>query len=1053
MNKPSSEIFTFPEVRVVEASAGSGKTFALAKRYLQLLLNPQADVRQLPIRHILALTFTNKAAFEMKERILEYLKLLASGEITAWLEDEILKPIGVDKASAAVKAGLIMEQIIHHYNFFQVQTIDKFINALLSGCAFKIGLTANFRIKTNSREYLERSLDELIEAAKRDKNLRRSFEEFLHHYLYLENRTGWFPKRDILAIVGTLFKQSNYYGLTYKEPTTTSEEVVKLKRSVLKDIKDLKEILPEDTHKSFENSLNNFLDKNVSGFDTESLSTYFAREELPVRKGGKIPSAVSKLWEKIRTAISELCHKESENLFSPYVQIYLKVESYLKNLAAKDDVLFLEQLNKKAAQLFDDDYVTVEELYYRLATRFHHYLIDEFQDTSRLQWHNLEKMAEEALSTGGSLFYVGDKKQAIYGFRGGEVGLFEAIKDEFSHFNVISQKLTKNWRSQKAVVEFNNTVFSADNLKQFLGTLEEHNLKSDKKAPVTFSDDDAGAIASIYENTLQGVKENCDGGYVCFEFIDADNKPERDEAIKEKVIACVHELKERYAFRDIAILTRGNRDIEELTSWLLEEGFPVESERTSNVKENALIKEIVAFLKFLESPIDNLAFADFILGDIFQKASGLKAEELHDFIFSRRDVIRAAKDNYLYMEFRAAYEKQWAGFIEEFFKNVGLYPLYELVVSIYYRLDCLKNFPKAQGYLMHVLEIIKNAEEDFPDLASFLSHFEELEGEELFVKVVDIDAIRLLTIHKAKGLEFPVVILPFLGIDVQVGSSADDNQQSFVLKKEDERIVLLKLKKNCLIFNDYLYQVHAEEYKKALLSELNNTYVALTRAKEELYGFIPKKVGASLNLVKYLLPENCYQSGHQLLKKAVEAKKSKDVIMKLPASQCHDWIAYLKDEFLSEEELANRENRRRGELIHAIFSHIGSIKEGHADIVVKDALEKAALYYPYVDDWKDLGQLVLNVLQSKTLGKFFYAPDAQVLNETEIVNKFGQTKRIDRLIINKDAVWVIDYKSSRDETGKDIKQVKEYVELVSMLYAKNVKGFIIYLDNLSVEEV
>src|SRR5215470_6121795 len=154
MSNSRQEIFQFPQVRVVEASAGSGKTYALAKRYLQLLLNPGLHQQQLFIRGILAITFTNKAAFEMKARILELLRRIALDQLTPAEEKDLLEPIGVTRPLAAHKAHLIMEEIIRNYNFFQIQTIDSFINALLSGCAFKIGLSSGFKIKTNAADYL-----------------------------------------------------------------------------------------------------------------------------------------------------------------------------------------------------------------------------------------------------------------------------------------------------------------------------------------------------------------------------------------------------------------------------------------------------------------------------------------------------------------------------------------------------------------------------------------------------------------------------------------------------------------------------------------------------------------------------------------------------------------------------------------------------------------------------------------------------------------------------------------------------------------------------------
>src|SRR3990167_8480795 len=217
--------FQFHEVRVVEASAGSGKTYALAKRYIQLLLSASDPAAEAAVRAILAITFTNKAAMEMKERILEFLKTIALKKFSMPEQEAILLPLSIESEQASFKAFAMMEAIIRHYNFFQVQTIDKFINALLSGCAFKVGLTAHFKIKTKDREYLEYALDQTIDRASRDKDIRQIFEHFLHNYLYLENRSGWFPKKDMAAILYALFLQSNTYGCTLR-PVGSLREVM-----------------------------------------------------------------------------------------------------------------------------------------------------------------------------------------------------------------------------------------------------------------------------------------------------------------------------------------------------------------------------------------------------------------------------------------------------------------------------------------------------------------------------------------------------------------------------------------------------------------------------------------------------------------------------------------------------------------------------------------------------------------------------------------------------------------------------------------------------------
>jgi len=1042
--------FHASEVRVVEASAGSGKTYTLAKRYTQLLLYLSHQNNQTPIRQILALTFTNKAAFEMKVRILEFLKLIALRKFTPHQMNDIIAPLGMTEEAASRQASALMEDVIRNYNFFQVQTIDKFINSLLVSCAFKIGLTANFRIKTNWDEYLEYALDQLIDQASDDKHVYAMFEYFLHNYLFLENRTGWFPKQDMLAIMSTLFHQNNSYGYPFVETPFQSKDLIKKKGVILEAMRELHTMIPKETDKRFVKILDGFLRERKS-FDIDSVSDYFARNDIPVLKGCEVSRNLESLWGKIRRDLKELCDAEANSIFNPYIQVFNHVTDILAQSTSKDDILFLGELNKKAASLFSNNQVSVGELYYRLATRFRHYLIDEFQDTSRLQWKNLSNMANEALSSGGTFFYVGDKKQAIYEFRGGDVDLFDELKSDYQHLNLQIETLSNNWRSHKVIVEFNNAIFSLSNLSRFIAAKEAYEIEKNKKVLVKLNEEDGAHLEAIFGNCVQTYQPQNTFGFVKMEYIDGDQKGERDEVIREKLIALLGQLRQRFAYRDIAILSRSNAHIEQITNWLLEESILVESERTSNIQDNALIIELMHFLKFLNSSIDNLAFTSFILGELFPTASGIDSQKLHDFVFSLRERLRHEKDLYVYMEFRMHFKEAWDQFFEEFYRNVGLYPLYELVVSIYSKFQCLKHFGHDQGFLMHFLELIKTCEEDHSDIDAFLEYFEKLKGEDLYVYASDSDSVKLLTIHKAKGLEFPVVILPHLGIDIQVGSSAD-YQQSYILQIHEEMMSLMKLKDKYLKFSDDLYQIYAKEYKKAFFSELNNIYVALTRAKCEMYGFIPKKIGSSFNFAACLIPEELYERGSVHHYTTDEKKASQT--LNLAPSKYTDLIDYLKDEFLDADQVRNREQRQEGEIIHFMLSLIGNLSKVKISDLLPRIKQQAGHQYPHIGDFSAYVKIIEQLIGNDQLKQFFYAENTVIFTEKDIVSPQGHTKRIDRLMVTEKEVWVIDYKSSRDVQRRDEDQIRDYMAMVKGVYAKHrVKGYLVYLDGLELREV
>ncbi len=1048
MTKELNEIFGLPQVCVVEASAGSGKTYCLARRYVQLLLHPRFSGEQILLRNILAITFTNKASYAMKGRILEFLKKIALGVMPATEVKEILTPIDLSLEDAKPVAGRIMDELIRRYNFFQVQTIDSFINALLSGCAFKIGLSAGFKIKRNYLEYLERSFDRMIDQSADDKKIFEILSRFLYQYLFLENKTGWFPKKDMLGLLSALYSQSNTYGRDFVPLGKGGDDLYQRKKEILSLLRDLQTSLPQGTHKRFAESLKDFLDEYQDGFDFDRISEYLSWENVPVIKGVIVTQELDRLWEKIQKQLIFLSECEAYSLFDPYIDVFNQVNCDFHFQAAKDDVLFLPELNRRARELFDEGKVTVEELYYRLANRFQHYLLDEFQDTSRLQWQNLEMMIEEALSVGGTLFYVGDKKQAIYGFRGGEVKLFDEIKDRFGAFNVGIQVLSTNYRSQKAIVDLNNQVFSPENLRRFIAQLQEEKSQTAPLAPM-----DIREVESIFNGAEQKVPDGHDGGYVQIEYVEPTGKGEINEQIRLRLLAVIGDLKKRFSLNQIAILTRSNLEVEQVTSWLMQNGIFVESERTLNIKENPLILELIAYLKFLDSPIDNLSFAKFLSGEIFHKVSGLSQQEIHSFLFRHRPTMDAKKDFYLYRAFRQQYPLLWDKIFDEFFKNVGLFALYELSVSLFRRLEVYANFSDEHGFFMRFLELVKEKEEEFSDLNSFLEHFEFLENDELFVNVVNSDAIKILTTHKAKGLEFPVVIIPFLGMKVHAASSGGLGQQSYIVDASDEHLKLLRIKKKYLSFSQKLAEVERVQKVQSFISELNNIYVALTRAEYELYAFIPQKIGSSTNILKFLIPQHCLKINHP--QEHVQAKERiRENRLSLPVLGDHNWIEFLKEEFIDATSVFRRKELLYGVVLHDFLSRIKNLYKVDKAQAINSALQQCKLQYPKQADWHSFESDIKRIFESKDLEPFFVIPDGEVFVEKNLVNSEGLTRRIDRLIVKQNEIWVIDYKSSREGHQKFVGQIREYVQIIGEIHSgKKVRGFLIYMDEALVEEV
>jgi len=1035
----------FPQVVVVEASAGSGKTYCLTKRYLHLLINPQLGLNQIPLRNILAITFTNKATVEMKERILEFLKKLALDAFpNRGEEEDIVSSLGLEKKNVKDKANLIMGELIRHYNFFQVQTIDSFINALLLGCSLNIDRSASFKIKRDYLSSLCFCLDSLTEQAREKKEVLKLLEEFLQHYLFVENRNGWFPKEDILQLLQSLFRLSNKYGKTFSSFLGESADIIKKKKYILGQIKELSEYFPSGMNASAKKHIFSFLDKNDDIFDIAALPAHLKVLQVPMNKDREAPDDFVKKWKKIYNLLKELVELDATVAYNPYVELYQRISDSFQLLSKKEDILFLEELNRKARLLFDEEGITVAEVYYRMATRFKHYLIDEFQDTSLLQWCNLEEMVREALSTGGSLFYVGDKKQAIYRFRGGEAKLFDTVKEEFTHFNVKNAYLMKNWRSQRAIVEFNNRVFSRDNLKTVLDLSGIGKELGEKKESID-------EILDIFKDTKQKQREDSTGGYVYVERIEEKSKQERDEIMQPKILKLLRELKGRFHYEDIAILTRDNNEVELVTSWLLEAGFPVESEKTLNLLKNSLVKEIISFLGFLYSPLDDLSFASFILGEVFSRLTKITCSDITEFIFGLHKEGKIGGHLPLYRLFRKRYPEIWDQYIDKFFKTVGFISPYELVVSIYQTLKVTENFKKNQAFFMKLLELIKQREDDCIGLGELLSYLKVAPQEELYVNVVHSSSVKVLTIHKSKGLEFGVVITPFLRMDISP-ETGGKGSSSYVVPKEGGDLGIVRITKNHRAYSPLLQEIYIQSYKKACIDELNNIYVALTRAQFELYVFIPKKSSNSNNKAWHMIPEGIRKSGSKI-KYRREEKDAQPIIDISPLAY-KEWPELIPGEFGDWQNIKNRKNILEGNLLHTILSRIGGCKNLDTEELIKEAILFARTQYPFIEDFSPYQERVRQLLAKKELKSIFFVPASSVFCEKEVVNRFGDGKRIDRLVVREKEIWIVDYKSSQEAKLDHEKQINEYIQIIKDIYPKReVKGFLVYLDRMVKEEV
>ena len=386
----------------------------------------------------------------------------------------------------------------------------------------------------------------------------------------------------------------------------------------------------------------------------------------------------------------------------------------------------------------------------------------------------------------------------------------------------------------------------------------------------------------------------------------------------------------------------------------------------------------------------------------------------------------------------------------------------KLTASILRRLSVFDHFPDEHGFFLRFLELIKEKEEEYSDLNSFLEHFEDFENDELFVNVVNSDAIKILTTHKAKGLEFPVVIIPFLGIRIHAATGGETGQQSYIVDTEEVDLKLLRIKQKYLQFSPKLAEIDRVQRVKSFISELNNTYVALTRAGKELYAFIPPKIGSGKNLIRHLIPPDLAENGKPNTYPVLTVHQQRNENqLGLPVAGDHDWINFLKEEFNDSASVLRRLEIRRGAVLHNILSGIGNLHQADQHDVIAKALQSARSQYPQISDWKTYEHDIQRIVSAPALKHFFSAHDGEIFLEKELINSSGQTRRVDRLIVKKDEIWIVDYKSSLPtgvygSEGREnfVEQVKEYAAIIREIQPQaRIKGFILYLDDAKFEDV
>ncbi|MCX7918658.1 MAG: UvrD-helicase domain-containing protein [bacterium] len=1031
----------FPNFTILKASAGSGKTHALSLRFVQFLLSEQIPYNQL--QNILAITFSNNAAKEMKDRILDWLKKIYFADPDK--TDEILAVTSLDKNSLSQKAEQAITNILSNYTDLQVRTIDSFMTSIFKSSALDLGFPPEFDIVMDNSELIEYAFYRYLRNVKPGTEpavLIESIIQRIQEQIGSEKGYVWDPASKILEEIKQLYTKLS--ALT-KPPTVYDYQ---------REIEETKQTIADRAEKLYQALRNSSL--VISGKNTftkiyEAIQRNAYADLLdcgiksnPVNqpkgnnaKQNEMYQRILSLWTELTDAIRLYREYHAKSFYYPYLKMYTELMETLNQVKRQEGTVFIEDISKRLVEYINAE--IIPDVYFRLGDRIYHYLIDEFQDTSPIQWENLKPLIENSLATQGSLFIVGDTKQAIYGFRNADFQIMQRmVTGEVQPFGSVHQQVDElpiNYRSYEKIVELTRTVFQG-----ILPTLK------DSLAEYRSAGERSGLTS--YQQSVKDEHKN--KGYVEIKLF-AKNADVPEE--KTYIQSLVQELASRgYRWSDIAILTYKNDKVTEISSWLNEISVPFISYSALDIRKQQVVGELIALLKFLDSPPDDLSFATFILGDIFQRAlaqdtsHSISIERIHQFLFQTN----TQKLRPIYTAFRTDFPELWQKYFDPLFRSVGYLPLYDLMTEIYRIYSILPRYASShEATFIKLLEVIKDFEgKGLNSLGSFLTYSADEESEDTSWNIAvpkSVDAVSVMSIHKAKGLEFPVVI--------SVVYDADAIRFDYVMDDSGENITVLKITKSLAEATDYLQQRYDQERLKECVNRLNTLYVAMTRAIGELY-----IIGVS-NDEKYfageqtvpakfpmpLLPISDYppQSNKPLKTIGKERETPKRFTLR-HTSAGKTFLSKQQDKLTDAVQ-------ERGELIHRILSEIEFLdQDSNLDQQLNGIIDKDTTLSDKSLDSQGLIQSLIPFLSNPDVKEYFTSkPGRRVLREQELVAPDGRLFRLDRIVLDDDRITAVSYKTGTESDREELyhAQVKQYLELVSAIYPhKPVEGYIGYID-------
>ncbi|NAS31156.1 UvrD-helicase domain-containing protein [Flavobacteriaceae bacterium R38] len=974
----------------------------LVKEYLKILLSTNSPDS---FKRILAITFTNKAVNEMKERIIENLEAFSHPSMLekpspmfSSLKDE-LKLSGeilIDRSAKTLK------YILHNYAFFDVSTIDKFNHRLLRTFAFDLKLPMNFEVALDTEFLLEEAIDQLIFKAGKDEKLTKILVDFALEKA--EDDKSWDIAIDLKRVALLLLNENHSKELSQLKENSL-EDFIKLNKNLRKNILDQEEVLRKTAKDVLALIEANSLDFN--DFSRGTLPNHFKKiasgnfdklydnklgenlkegkvytKSLSSGKAEKIDTLLPDLLKTYETLKKGVYHlKFLQNFYKNSVPLSLlnAIQNELETIKTDQNLLLISEFNGIISEVIANE--PAPFIYERIGEKYRHYFIDEFQDTSEMQWNNLVPLIGNVLEgetlTGirGSLLIVGDAKQAIYRWRGGKAEQFIDLYNAHNPFQVEKgvTVLPKNYRSFKEVILFNNDFF-----KHISGILKNDNYKD------------------LFQNKSEQQINDKTGGYVQLNFIDKEE--DENQRYCELVLEQINNLiEEGFSYRDICILTQKKKQGLIIAGFLLEHKIAVISSESLLLKNNSKINFLINLITYTLQPKNKEIRLD-LLNYLSEKE---EIEDKHDYFIKYLDEMEVLFSNYDF--------------------NQSVFGKLPFLNAIEYAIYCFQLQDTSDAYLQFFLdEVLDFSIKQNSGLGNFITYWEKKNHRLSVVAPEGNDAVQIMTIHKSKGLEFPVVIYPYAQtnidreIDPKVWLPVDKNE--FGIDSG-----LFSKNKEVTEYSDFGKKIYEDIEAKLELDQFNVLYVAFTRAIERLYVFSKKEIktngeenlrsfsGLLINYLKskslWDIEKKEYTFGVKT-HKGVKQKNIQTEEIPFVANNTNQPFFKIITKSGTLWDTSQEKALQKGNLYHFLLSQIDY--EDDLEGVLQDAIQNGTINY---NDVGKIDEDLSKLIHHPNIRNYF-SRDYRVYNELDIYTSNGELMRPDRLAIDvNNRVTIIDYKT------------------------------------------